>query len=294
MDYDKFAKDKKGCYTSENGFLFWKLSGNDTFVPCFFEGDESNIDAHILVYEGELNAIYAGSAYTLTAGSFSTFLDHPQLRLLSASSDIGAYIMVCKDQYSKRMLKNNPPIPFSYVLKTRQNPITKSNPELFGLLRLRMDNILKACMDINNLFRDKMIKCNIWMLLMDIADKHIRSGGNKDKADTPSRTMELFVSFMKLLPIYVSKEHFSDFYANKLCVTPQYLNRVVKSVSGRTVSGWINFTLVGEITKRLEYTDDLMQKIATDFGFPDQATLTKFYKRETGYSLTEYKKNSGK
>lgn len=82
------------------------------------------------------------------------------------------------------------------------------------------------------------------------------------------------------------------YYAERLCLTPQYLDRVVKSLSGRTVSGWINFTLVGEITRRLENTNETMRQIATALNFPDHATLTKFFKRETGYSLTEYKRKS--
>lgn len=96
---------------------------------------------------------------------------------------------------------------------------------------------------------------------------------------------------MKLLSGHAATEHFTGFYANRLCVTPQYLNRIVKSVSGRTVSEWINFHLVGEISKQLENTADPIQLIAQRFRFTDQASLTKFYKRETGYSPTEYRKN---
>lgn len=50
-------------------------------------------------------------------------------------------------------------------------------------------------------------------------------------------------------------------------------------------------SLVGEIAKQLENTNDTMQQIANNLNFPDQVTLTKFFKRQTGYSLSEYRKN---
>ena len=289
MDFNTFAQDKKDCYTAENGFLLWKLTEDTSFIPCFFNGDEGNIIAHILVCEGELDVRHGADCYTLGRSTLSSFIDKPQLQLLSASSGIQAYVMVGKDFYMDALLRNNPPIPFSYVLKTRKNPIGTLDAATLHLFRYRMESLREVCTDTCNLFRDKMIKCAIWMFLMDIADRYIRNGGYKDP-DATDRAMQLFTGFMRMLPEHVVCEHFVGFYADNLCVTSQYLNRVVKAVSGRTVSDWINFTLIGEITKRLENTDDSMQQIAADFNFPDQASLTKFYKRNTGYSLTEYKK----
>lgn len=290
MDFDKFAQGHKECYSSENGFLMWRLKGGSSFEPCTFDNDNGNIIAHVLVCDGELRTGHGGSSHSLTTGCFGGFIDNPQLQLLSASPDIDAYIIVCKDAYTDSLLKNSPPIPFSYVLKRRNNPVEQNAAEMTTCLRLRMECIREACLDTANLFYDKMIKCAVWMLLLTIADRHIRSGGSEDPTDGSDRAMQLFTRFMRLLPTCIVTEHFAGYYADRLSVTPQYLNRIVKSISGRTVSGWINFHLVGEITRRLDSTNASMQQIAADLNFPDQATLTKFYKRETGYSLTEYKK----
>ncbi len=73
-------------------------------------------------------------------------------------------------------------------------------------------------------------------------------------------------------------------------ITPQYLNRIVKCQTDKTAYEWICLSLVGEIAKLLENTNDTMQQIANHLHFPDQVTLTKFFKRQTGYSLSEYRK----
>lgn len=290
MDFNRFAQERNNCYIAEDGFLLWKLTYGSPFVPCTIEGDGDNIIVHILVCDGELCIRHGIDSHTLGPGSFGDFLDRPQLQLLSASSKIIAYIIAAKSSYMDVLLKNNPPLPFSYVLRTRRNPVRMPDKDSFTLFRHRMENIREACMDTFNMFRDKMIKCTIWMLLMDIADRYIRNGGCKDPSGNTDRKMHLFTSFLRMLPEHACTEHFSGFYADRLCVTTQYLNRIVKGISGRTVTGWISFTLTGEISKRLENTDDTMQQIAAQFNFPDQASLTKFYKRETGYSLTEYRK----
>lgn len=81
-----------------------------------------------------------------------------------------------------------------------------------------------------------------------------------------------------------------SFYASELCISQQYLNRIIKGQTEKTASEWICNSLVGEIAKMLEFTNNSMQQIAIELNFPDQATLSKFFKHQTGYSLTEYRK----
>lgn len=290
MDFKTFAQDKKDCYEAENGLLLWRITDGGSFCPCRFNDENGNIITHILVLEGTLQVRHGGFVYTLSPGDLGDFIDYPEIELLAASAKISAYIMLGKDTYMRSLLRNNPPIPFSYVLKTRMNPVKSLNGDSLHRFNRRMEGIREECCDRNSLFRDKMVKCAIWLFLMEIADWHIKNGGSKDPSDKSGRTERLFVEFMHLLPQHAINEHFTEFYADRLCVTPQYLNRIVKSFSGRTVSRWIIFHLVAEITKRLENTSDPMQQIASDFNFSDQASLTKFFKRETGYSPTEYQK----
>ncbi|MGN1263471.1 MAG: helix-turn-helix domain-containing protein [Prevotella sp.] len=291
MDFTGFAKERNDCHVAEDSFLLWRLNGASTFAPCTFEKWGKNIIAHIIVWEGEMLVSYDNEDYLMTEGCFATFIDKRQLKLLSVSPFTKAYVMVLVDAYVDELLKNNPPMPFSYLIKVRERPLTVMDKKGLNVFIRRMDNIWETCADVGHLFREKMIRYSIWMFFMDVANCHIKEESGEGKKESGNdRAMCLFREFMRMLPQNVANERFTGYYADRLCVTPQYLNRIVKAVSGRTVSGWINFYLVGEITKRLENTDDMIQKIATDLHFPDQATMTKFFKRETGLSPTEYRK----
>lgn len=46
------------------------------------------------------------------------------------------------------------------------------------------------------------------------------------------RTEDLFMNFMDLLPEHFVREHGIEFYADALNVTPTYLSRAVRQVSG--------------------------------------------------------------
>ena len=127
---------------------------------------------------------------------------------------------------------------------------------------------------------------------MDMANEYFRQeDGNGEQAEA-SRKHILFKQFIRLLLAHVREEHTVGWYASQLCVTPQYLNRVIKSTSHKTAYDHICTTLTGAVIEQLENTEKTVAQIAEDFHFPDQATMTKFFKRQTGKTPTEYRKEN--
>jgi AraC family transcriptional activator of pobA len=103
------------------------------------------------------------------------------------------------------------------------------------------------------------------------------------------RKRYLFMRFVKQLPLHVREERGVGFYASELCVSCQYLERIVKMISGQTASQWISRVLIGEVNHQLKETEKSMQQIADEFGFPDQASFTKYYKRNLKMTPSEYR-----
>lgn len=275
----------------EKKFLFWKIDGNTLLDKQCIDNNDEIIIVHIIVKSGELTMMYGDETYHLHKNSFASFIEKKSFKVTSKSSNIDAYIMVMYESYSFALLKNNPPMPFSFFVQIRKCPIRIASDIEMSLLAKRMNTIYEAYIDNMHLFRDKMIKCAVWMLLCDVANTHFYNEKNINTIqENNSRVMILFRDFLRLLVDYATKEHFVNFYADKMCITPQYLNRIAKKISGRTASQWIDYTLCGEITKRLENTTDTIQQIAKELHFPDQSTLTKFYKRQMDCTPSDYKK----
>lgn len=287
MNFNEFARNRNNCHVAEDGFLFWKITSDETDFPCTLSADSSLMIAHIMVIDGELTVTAKNKSFVIGKNDYAHIIDCTSVEFVSMTGNLSAYVTLCTDRYTAMLLRNAHPIPPTLVLRIRQQPLDHLTDEDINRMKLRFDCIDDACRDEEHIFHNEMIRCAIWMHLMDISDLYTR---HKSCLVQTTRRKELFIAFMDLLSDNIVKEHTVGFYASSLCVTPQYLNRIVKAYTEKTAYDWICVSLVGEITKRLEETNATMQLIAHELEFSDQATMEKFFKRHTGYSLTEYRK----
>lgn len=289
MKLSDYISTQPSCDSSENGFLIWQIKNPTVFAPCMIDGEDEPLFLHILVHEGNMSVKYNDICYDIRYNNYAVLMNSHKLEILSVSNDIRAFLMILTPSYAKTLTTGILPLSVSYILKKRHTPLEKMGVHQFNLLWRRTESIWECCMDKQHHFRTEQITYSFRMWLLDIANIYKK---DSDRANMhPNRPKELFVKFMELLPIHVHREHSSGFYASILSVTPQYLNRIVKRHSGKTVFDWICQTLTSIITNRIETSDDSLQKMAEELNFPDQAALTKFYKRQTGHSPSEYRKS---
>jgi AraC-like DNA-binding protein/mannose-6-phosphate isomerase-like protein (cupin superfamily) len=81
-------------------------------------------------------------------------------------------------------------------------------------------------------------------------------------------------------------------YASELAVTPNYLNEIVKRISGYSAGYHIRQRVVLEARRKAAYSDVSMKEIAYHLGFDDIAHFSKFFKTVYGKNFTDFKKES--
>lgn len=79
------------------------------------------------------------------------------------------------------------------------------------------------------------------------------------------------------------------YYADRLCYSSKYLSHVVKSVSGRTATSWINDHTIEIVKHHLRHSDKSVKEIADAMGFPNLSFFGKYVKRHTGLSPVAYR-----
>ena len=107
---------------------------------------------------------------------------------------------------------------------------------------------------------------------------------------TPQRVEEIFIGFIRLLPRHFAEHHDIAFYADQLHISPVYLSRVVRQVTGRTVVDYINQMLLMEATFLLQTSRLSITQIADRLHFADTPSFSKFFSRLKGMSPKEYRK----
>lgn len=85
------------------------------------------------------------------------------------------------------------------------------------------------------------------------------------------------------------KERQIRFYADKLNVSPAYLSRLVKEISGSTINEHATSLVYKEICNLLTQTDMSMGEIAAHLNFSDQSAMTNFFKQRSGMSPLAYR-----
>lgn len=80
------------------------------------------------------------------------------------------------------------------------------------------------------------------------------------------------------------------FYAAKACLSPKHFSAVIKEETGHTAAHWIHTQVVTEAQMLLHTRRDLtVQAIADMLGFDEQATFSRYFRRETGMSPSDFR-----
>lgn len=105
-----------------------------------------------------------------------------------------------------------------------------------------------------------------------------------------TRSKIVLEDFLLLVRDYHTKERSLSFYADKLYLTPKYLSKLIKSVSGKSAHEWIDSFVILEAKNLLKYSDMSIKSIVYELNFPNQTTFYRFFKTKTGMTPSEYRK----
>lgn len=104
-----------------------------------------------------------------------------------------------------------------------------------------------------------------------------------------SRSRLLFEQFINLVARYHDQHRNVGFYADKLCLTPKYLSKLIKNATGRSAPDWIDSYVILEAKNMLKYSNCTIKEIVYKLNFPNQSVFYKFFKARTGMTPSEYR-----
>jgi AraC-like DNA-binding protein len=111
----------------------------------------------------------------------------------------------------------------------------------------------------------------------------------EEAAQTTTRSRMVLEQFIRLVGQYHTKYRNVGFYADKLCLTPKYLSKLIKTASGKSAPEWIDSYVILEAKNLLKYSDIAIKEIVYRLNFPNQSVFYKFFKARTGMTPSEYR-----
>ena len=126
-------------------------------------------------------------------------------------------------------------------------------------------------------------------LSTDVWKQRIDEARKKTDSQRNARLNQVFERFIALVNEYHCSERGMAFYADKLCLTPKYLSKLIKQASGRSAPDWIDEFVILEAKNLLKYTNMAIKEIVFQLHFPNQSVFYKFFKAHTGMTPSEYR-----
>lgn len=172
-------------------------------------------------------------------------------------------------------------------LSVRDNPFISLNEDELNTFLAYFSILQRAVRKKDNPYRLEVVRNLIKAFFYSTSYKyHILTENDKK-----SKNEILVKSFLTLVQGNYREQRGVEFYADKLCLTPKYLSKVIKENSGKSANEWIDNYVVLEAKAFLKSTNKTIQQISDELNFPSQSFFGKYFKRQVGVSPKEYKKS---
>lgn len=137
-------------------------------------------------------------------------------------------------------------------------------------------------------FKLQVIKRYLRIMLIYLS----RDLGNDEMESTYTRDKELVQDFIQLVDKHFKEMKMVVEYANRLSITPNYLNEIVKKNTGYPAGHHIRQRVVLEAKRMGLYTRTNMKQIAYSLGFSDCGHFSKFFKAAAGKNFSDFKRDA--
>lgn len=155
----------------------------------------------------------------------------------------------------------------------------------------RISNLIVEIQQEIGLYRTHgkhLLRALLYEALIWLDRLYAASPGTRSKNEDRNMYVEHFAS---LVEKSFKQEHAIPYYADQLCITPNYLNELVKHTTGLNAKQFITQRILSEAKRLLAYTDHPVADIADELGYETSTYFIRLFHSQTGTTPSNYRKN---
>jgi AraC family transcriptional regulator, transcriptional activator of pobA len=203
---------------------------------------------------------------------------------LNASKNFSTNFCKMSDEVFYEIFRN---VSSNFCQFTYNYPIFKLTKEQSHQLKIWIDQLAWLYENYNGENRKQLI-INYLQSLVMVVDNEIHKIIRIIPLKAMPRQLEILREFGALLQSNIKEHHDVKFYAEKLLITPYYLSTITSKVMQETPKSLIDKQLIQEIQKGILLNTPL-KVIADELHFEDTSYMSRFFKRHTQLTPSEYR-----
>ena len=240
------------------------------------------------VHQGSASFVIDTEERDIKEGDVIVVSDHQVVSDYRLSQDFDGRMIILSRAFFDESVKGMNDLT-SILLYTRAHPVIHINEiEQRSVIKGYFRAILLKIKEQSNRYRSEIIRGLFITMVYDFCN--IVSANMNSTNESVPRGNAIFTQFLRLVENNSTRERRVGWYAEQLCISPKYLSEVIKQVSHRTPSDWIDNYVLMEIRVLLRNTNMSIKEIAQELNFPNQSFLGKFFKERIGVSPYKYRK----
>ena len=242
--------------------------------------------AFTLVISGKIRIRYDGENIDLTKDFLHLYLPGSEFSVIEVSEDYIAICIIADESYIMDLPCMEKLLVMTYspnLLKLKGRlQLTEEfygrMIKLFSLLEDYSLSTLKYRVDcINEIFS---------AMIYDFSGILER---NKNNRMATENLEGIFFKFFQLLKENFRYQHEIRYYSRRLGITPEYLSKIVRKITGKTVKHFHSRMLITDASWQLIHSDMSMEELAVYLNFATSASFSKFFKTHKGISPLKYR-----
>ena len=255
----------------------------DGIIPLFSRGVSV-----LLFSRGKAEVRINGKSYSADAGTVATVMADEIVELEHVSEDC---ICAMVSAPSETVIDFPSPADSDILTMTMISPVFTVRDRKMALVMEYYKLMQTVNADRDNVFRWEIMKSIFYSMMLEICDAYRQYGTVVGKSEL-LRHEQLGDELFRLLSRHCRTHRSVSFYAEKLNITPKYLSREIKRITGRTVQEWINRLTIMEMKKQLNIPGRTVMQISEDMEFSSPSAFVQFFKLHTGTTPLKYRKSA--
>lgn len=238
----------------------------------------------VLVKQGHADLTIQFKPYHLKAGDLLILADDQLVMVQNKSPDFSCHYCAFNRNFASEVAYRLPNSLFAYLNLV---PLLSPAADQLDLIQMWEDQT-DFIMQSTNTYQ-RILLCNhlqnFFLILAEIVDRNQQLPQNEH-----SRKEELCWRFWEMIAKHSQTQREVAFYAQALNITPYYLSQLCRQIFNDSPKTLIDRQVILKLKGLLKTSSLSIQTIADQMNFNDTSYMCRYFKKHTGYTVRQYKK----